>query len=38
MSNDLLEVVRREIEFINRQISHLNHRKSELQSTLSNYE
>ena len=37
-TNTLIEVLKKEIEFLDNQITHLNRRKSELQSTLSNYE
>ena len=35
---ELVAVVKKEIEFLDKQISHLSHRKSELQRILSNYE
>ena len=37
-TNTLIEALKQEIEFLDNQITHLNRRKSELQSTLSNYE
>lgn len=37
-TKELIKVIKKEIEFLDKQISHLSRRRSELQDTLSNYE